>query len=196
MRSVPVESRQFRGAPSHGTGPLYNRGMSDSDERREVVLLNQRNCPLCEKASAALTALSGEMGFRVREVDVWADRALRDRYQYVLPVVRAAGHTLLSGRIVETELRAEIERAFGPDPLADIPPEEEMFLPALECPVCEGELESRLRAVACLRCGAEYPRIGGVLMLMDRPEEPGRSGLMDRLGALIGFELRETRKGR
>jgi glutaredoxin len=170
--------------------------MSDSEERREVVLLNQRNCPLCEDARAALSALSGEMGFAVREVDVRADPALRERYRDVLPVVRAGGYSLLSGRIAEAELRAELERAFGPDPRADVPPEEEMFLPALECPVCEGDLESRPRAVACLRCGAEYPRIGGVLMLMDRPEEPGRLGLLDRLGRLIGFELREARKVR
>lgn len=165
-------------------------------EQREVTLLGEEFCPLCARAREALRALAGELHFRIREVDINLEPGLCERYRYALPVVCAGGLPLLSGRIDPGELRAELERAWGPDPLAGVPEEEREFLPLLECPICEGDLESRPRAVACLRCGQEYPRLGGVLLLTDVPESPARPGLLDRLGKLIGFKLREHGEGR
>jgi hypothetical protein len=151
---------------------------------------------LCDHALDALRELSEELRFRVREVDIGEEPALWERYRYAVPVVCASGLTLLSGRIDAGVLRAEIERAFGPDPLAGVPKEEAQFLPALECPICEGDLESRPRAVACLRCGQEYGRLDGVLLLTPVPETSTRPNLMDRIGRLIGFKLHEPAKGR
>ncbi len=165
---------------------------------REVVLLREQQCPLCEHALDSLEELSGELGFSLRQVDISeAGQELRERYRYAVPVVCASGLTLLSGRIDTDSLRVEIRRAFGPDPLAGVPPEEAEFLPALECPICEGDLESRPRAVACLRCGKEYSRLDGVLILMEVPERSTGPNLMDWVGRLIGFKLpREREKGR
>lgn len=165
--------------------------MNDPGTRaREVTLLRERTCPLCEDALQALVQLQEELDFELREVDVGSDSKLHERYQYVVPVVCANGLTLLSGRIALSDLRVEIHRAFGPDPLAGVPDEEVEFLSLLECPICEGELESRPRAVACLRCGKEYERRNGVLLLLDAPEPRSRLRLLDRLGKLISFRMK------
>ncbi len=157
---------------------------------REVTLLGERNCPVCDDAREALFSLSEELQFCVRMLDADEEPVLRERYGYVLPVVCVGGSSLLSGRFSTDELRGELQRAFGPDPFRGVPAEEEQFLPLLECPVCEGDLESRPRAVACLRCNREYGRLDGVLLLMDAPETIPRFGLLDRLGRAISFKLR------
>ncbi len=158
---------------------------------REVTLVGERNCPLCDDALQELRSLTGELRFHLRELDAAETPALRERYQYVLPVVRVGEMALLSGRFSTDDLRRELLRAFGPDPLKGVPAEEGQFLPLLECPVCEGDLESRPRAVACLRCNREYCRLDGVLMLMDAPETEPRFGLLDRLCRLISFKLHD-----
>ncbi|MEJ7655225.1 MAG: glutaredoxin family protein, partial [Chloroflexia bacterium] len=99
-----------------------------SHDIRAVLLLTRRDCPQCEAARSRLHELAAEMGFEVRETALESDPALNERYGAVAPVVRVGGLTLLSGEIEREELRAEIERAFGPAPLADVPPEEEEFL--------------------------------------------------------------------
>lgn len=161
---------------------------------REVILLRETTCPLCEDVRDALLEMQDDLHFHLREVDVSSDPLLHRRYQYSVPVVCANGLTLLSGRIAPDDLRAEIERAFGPDPLAETPEDEEEFLPLLECPICEGDLESRPRAVVCLRCGKEYERRSGVLLLLDPPEPRSRLRLMARLGRMISFKLEQPRK--
>lgn len=170
----------------------YNRSMIDAQAaKREVTLVGEHNCPLCDSARNELLSLREELQFQLRELDADDDPTLRERYRYVLPVVCAGGMALLSGRFSTDDLCSELRRAFGPDPLKGVPVEEEQFLPLLECPVCEGDLESRPRAVACLRCNREYGRVDGVLLLMAAPEIEPRFGLLDRLGRLIGFKLRD-----
>ncbi len=161
---------------------------------REVILLRETTCPLCEDVRDALLEMRDDLQFRLREVDVSSDPSLYRRYQYVVPVVCANGLTLLSGRIAPDDMRTEIERAFGPNPLAETPEDEEEFLRLLECPICEGDLESRPRAVACLRCGKEYERRDGVLLLLDPPEPPSRLRLMARLARIISFKLERPKK--
>lgn len=136
-----------------------------------------------------LEALAPELGFHVRSLDLAEDPVLAARYRHAAPVVRARGITLLSGVMDTDGLRTEIVRAFGPHPLRDVPEREEEFLALLECPICAGDLESRPRAVSCLRCGKEYSREQGVLMLMDLPERESRLSILRWLGRLISFRL-------
>ncbi len=157
---------------------------------REVVLITKRSCHLCDVTREQLRSLAPRLQLTVRELDVADHPDLEERYRFSVPVVRANGLTLLSGRITEPELVRELTRAFGPEPTRGVPPNEEEFLRALECPICGGDLESRPRAVVCLRCGQEYPRRDGVLMLMAPVEKPSGLGIMDRVGRLIGFKLR------
>ena len=158
---------------------------------REVVLIRKQDCRLCDVAREALSQLAAEMGFRVYEIDIGEDATLAELYRHAVPVVRANGLTLLSGRMDVETLQQELDRAFGPNPLAGVPEDEPEFLAVLECPACGGSLESRPRAVACLYCGREYQRDQGVLILMAEPERPSRLRIMDWVGSLIGFRLKE-----
>lgn len=161
----------------------------DATDTREVILIVKQDCSLCDDARAVVSSLTAEMGLAVREVDLVDDPESCERYQYAVPVVCANGLPLLSGHINKADLRQEVERAFGRDPLAGVPSEEPEFLPVLRCPVCDGHLQSRPRAVACLRCGKEYERRDGVLMLMAAPEREPRVGIMDWIGRLLEFRL-------
>ncbi len=174
------------------TASLYNRLVDEQGaQAREVELLIKQGCSLCGQVRAALDSLAPELGFQVSDLDIGAEPELAGRYGSVVPVVRVAGMPLLSGRMGSEEFRRELKRAFGPNPRAGIPPEEEQFLPVLHCPVCEGPLESRPRAVACLSCGKEYERRNGVLHLMAEPEEPGRPGILDWVLKIISFKLED-----
>lgn len=160
------------------------------DTKRTVTMLGKPGCHLCDEARSILVRLSHELEFELREVNILDDPPLRQRYQYAIPVVLVKGIPLLSGRIAELDARGEIKRAFGPEPLAEVPADEAMFLHTLQCPICKGELESRPRAVACLRCGHEFSRREGVLMLTTTPEPKAGNGVLDRLVKLIGFRLK------
>ncbi|MDQ3855445.1 MAG: glutaredoxin family protein [Chloroflexota bacterium] len=150
---------------------------------------------MCDLALEHLHQLASELRFEVRVLDIADHPGIAERYRDVVPVVQAGGLTLLSGRFGVDELRHELERAFGPNPLRGVPVEEGHFLHVLCCPSCDGPLESRPRAVACLRCGREYERRGGVLMLQVEPERESHWGPMDLLGRLLQFRLGSREEG-
>lgn len=160
---------------------------------RHVTVLGEPGCPLCAQAGEILQRLAPALGVTVRRVELAPESQQWERYRYVAPVICADGVPVLSGRIEERELREELERVFGSDAPPEVPPDEGKFLRLLECPICEGKLEGRPRAVACLRCGREYARHGGVLLLVDTPEPEGPPGFLDRIGAAIGFKLEGQR---
>lgn len=123
-----------------------------------------------------------------------SDPELEKRYRYSFPVVCAGGVPVLSGIVEASALRCELQRAFGPDPLAGVPADEAEFLRALDCPVCAGDLESRPRAVVCLRCGKEYERREGVLLLTEAPERRAWLPLLEWAGRLLSFKLEGRKK--
>ena len=75
-----------------------------------VTLYTRADCPLCEDARALLDALAGELGFVVEAVDVDADRELRARYNYAVPVIALGGDEVARAPIrpaaVEAALRS------------------------------------------------------------------------------------------
>ena len=177
-------------APPTSRPAGYNRRVEQSSVGGcEVELLVGEPCLACASVRAALRALAGDLAISVREVAVEEHPDLRGRYGLVLPVVRVEGRAVLSGDITAEELRAELVRALGPAPLGGMQPEEALFLPVLHCPACEGPLEGRPRAVACLACNREYERRDGVLHLMTEPEEPSGRGVLDWVLKVISFRL-------
>jgi glutaredoxin len=53
----------------------------------QVTLITRVGCHLCESAQTALTALSSELGFGLRFVDVDSSRALANEYSDRVPVI-------------------------------------------------------------------------------------------------------------
>jgi glutaredoxin len=58
---------------------------------RRVVVFHARDCHLCERALAQVTALRDELGFALELVDIGGDAELEARYRELLPVVEIDG---------------------------------------------------------------------------------------------------------
>ena len=54
-----------------------------------VTLYTRANCPLCEKAKAAIQASGVDV--RIDEIDIDRDEALRERYTNDVPVIHIDG---------------------------------------------------------------------------------------------------------
>ena len=70
-----------------------------------VRLVVARDCHLCERARDELGALSAELGFAVREVDISGVPELERRYREWIPVVEVDGERVSVYRVEEAELR-------------------------------------------------------------------------------------------
>ena len=60
----------------------------------------QAGCGLCDEAAALLGPIAARLGLALEEVDITADPALFDRYQFDIPVVVYQGHEIARGRVV------------------------------------------------------------------------------------------------
>jgi 4a-hydroxytetrahydrobiopterin dehydratase len=69
----------------------------------EVTLFTRRDCPLCDKARAAMTA-SG-VAIRIVEVDIDDDPELRRRYSDDVPVIQIGGIDAFRHRLTPEEFR-------------------------------------------------------------------------------------------
>lgn len=73
----------------------------------QVTLYTRENCPLCEKAKAAMD--DAGVAFELTEVDVDTDPALRERYTHDVPVIHVSGSEVFRHR-VDPELFAKYIR--------------------------------------------------------------------------------------
>ena len=76
----------------------------------EVTLVTRVGCHLCEQAEQQLRALSAELGFGYREVDVDSATVLRDEYGDRVPVVLLDGREHGYWRVEEPRLRKALAR--------------------------------------------------------------------------------------
>ncbi len=67
----------------------------------EAIMYTRRGCCLCDEAKSLLE----RYGLAVKEIDIDADPALRDRYTDCVPVVLIDGKERFRGRIDERLLR-------------------------------------------------------------------------------------------
>jgi glutaredoxin len=75
-----------------------------------VTLVTRVGCHLCAVAETSLRALSGELGFDYREVDVDAEPALRAEYSDRVPVILLDGREHGYWRLEEARLRKALAR--------------------------------------------------------------------------------------
>jgi glutaredoxin len=76
----------------------------------EVTLVTRAGCHLCETAEQQLRALSAELRFAYREVDVDASQVLRDEYSDRVPVILLDGKEHGYWRVEEPRLRKALAR--------------------------------------------------------------------------------------
>lgn len=65
----------------------------------EVILYSKRNCCLCEEAKVMLQELTSEYSLHIKEVDIYEDDALLEKYQVMIPVVEIDGKEVAHGII-------------------------------------------------------------------------------------------------
>lgn len=70
-----------------------------------LTLYSKPDCHLCVEARAALSRLSPELGFELREVDITTDEALHRAYFERIPVVALGEEELFEYFVDEALLR-------------------------------------------------------------------------------------------
>jgi glutaredoxin len=75
-----------------------------------VTLITRAGCHLCEVAEQQLRALSAELGFGYREVDVDASKELRDEFSDRVPVIVLDGKEHGYWQVEERRLRKALAR--------------------------------------------------------------------------------------
>ena len=75
-------------------------------DRVEVTLYTRANCPLCDKAKAAIRAAESlyRLHIELREVDIDSHHALRERFTNDVPVIYVAGSEAFRHRVDPREL--------------------------------------------------------------------------------------------
>lgn len=77
-----------------------------------VTLYTRADCPLCDEALALLETLAGRLGFAIEAVDVDADRELRGRYNYAVPVIAIGGEEVARAPIRAAALEAALRERY------------------------------------------------------------------------------------
>lgn len=75
-----------------------------------VTLITRDGCHLCVDAERQLAALSDELGFELRLLDVDADRARANEYSERVPVILIDGAEHGYWRLEEARFRAALQR--------------------------------------------------------------------------------------
>jgi glutaredoxin len=84
------------------------RARSEGCIRRTVSLMVARDCHLCQLAREKLAALSTELDFEVREVDITGVLELECAYREWIPVIELDGERISVYRVEEEPLRHKL----------------------------------------------------------------------------------------
>ncbi|KMY51773.1 glutaredoxin family protein [Peribacillus loiseleuriae] len=71
----------------------------------EWILYTRNNCPLCDKAKVILERIKLDTGLNYREMDIYTDDGLTERFGLMIPVIEWQGEIVQYGKIDETTLR-------------------------------------------------------------------------------------------
>lgn len=71
---------------------------------KELVLYSREKCPLCDKAKIILNELAIEMGISYREIDIYSDDDLLERFGLMIPVLEWQGEIIQYGNIDKDSL--------------------------------------------------------------------------------------------
>ncbi|PEX84089.1 glutaredoxin family protein [Bacillus cereus] len=65
----------------------------------KVVLYTKKDCGLCEKAKQVLKEVQCEYSFQIKEIDIYEDNDLLEKYHLMIPVVEIGGKQVEYGNI-------------------------------------------------------------------------------------------------
>lgn len=76
----------------------------------EVTLYTKEECSLCDKAKEVILAVSREIPFTYREVDITADEATYREFREQIPVIFVNGRKAFKFQVTAPALAARLRR--------------------------------------------------------------------------------------
>lgn len=73
-----------------------------------LIVYYRDGCHLCEQVVASLFQLQEELGYKIEQIDIDADPALREKYNVDVPVVTYKGEVVFYHFFDEVELRKSL----------------------------------------------------------------------------------------
>ncbi|MGX2961568.1 glutaredoxin family protein [Peribacillus sp. JNUCC 23] len=73
--------------------------------QNEWILYTRNNCPLCDKAKMILERIKQDTNFKYREIDIYTNDVLTERYGLMIPVIEWQGEIVQYGQVDERKLR-------------------------------------------------------------------------------------------
>lgn len=70
----------------------------------KITIYSKKDCHLCEVAKETLLKLQQEFPFSLEEVDIEKDRAIFEKYKYLIPVIEIDGEIVSNYRVDENKL--------------------------------------------------------------------------------------------
>ncbi|MCH1625759.1 glutaredoxin family protein [Fredinandcohnia quinoae] len=76
-------------------------------------MYSKLDCPLCMKAKKVLEEINDEIPLEIREVDIYKDDQLLEKYQIMIPVIEIDGEEVQYGIIEKETLRKRLLEKIG-----------------------------------------------------------------------------------
>nr|WP_042463081.1 glutaredoxin family protein [Neobacillus dielmonensis] len=78
-----------------------------------ITLYTRKSCPLCDKAKAVLAELNKEFPFELKEIDIYEDDELTERFGLMIPVVYIDGEQAAFGQVNKFDIRIRLQENFS-----------------------------------------------------------------------------------
>lgn len=70
-----------------------------------ITIYSKNNCHLCDIAIETLLKIQKEFPFSLTEVDIVKDKAIFEKYKYLIPVIEIDGEKTFTYKVNEAELK-------------------------------------------------------------------------------------------
>ncbi|MGV3487253.1 MAG: glutaredoxin family protein [Tuberibacillus sp.] len=75
----------------------------------KVILYSRPQCHLCIEAKEMLDIICPSLGMTYKEIDIYSNDALLEKYQLMIPVVEVDGEIIDYGKVTYSKLRKGLE---------------------------------------------------------------------------------------
>lgn len=76
---------------------------------KEIILYTKETCPLCHDAKILLETILHDYDVVIREIDIYEDDDLLEKYQLMIPVVEIDGEEIDYGQIDPTKVMKRLQ---------------------------------------------------------------------------------------
>lgn len=75
---------------------------------KEIVVYSKHGCPLCDEAIEIIKDLQEEFPLQMKEIDIYVDDHLLEKYQLMIPVVEMDGEMIAYGKVDKNFIRKRL----------------------------------------------------------------------------------------